>query len=425
MKNLLVEALRQAGQSGEPSAPDDDTTPEPAATVEPAPSESEREAADPALELVDDGQGDSVEPALSNSLITPQPAVPEMPEPSAAAETSGTPDPSELRQGAVSADSAPIADDDTLTPSVAQIAARPDLLARAGRLSPLLYALTVTAAAASLTSYQRLNTDDMNVELGVLRERSAASGIAVAQREGWQALAAERTVDRSPLPHGGAKAAAAVEPRLEPAPADRWASSTVTPPLEDLAHEEVRRAYDAYQRGDYAEAEARYRDALTKDAYHLHALLGLAAVHERNERHNDAQALYRRVLSAHPTNADAASRLIAAFTRSGHDAETRLKLLAHQYAATPTIHTALGSLLAEQERWPEAYEAFTLALELQPEDADARYNLAVSAEQVGKFDAARDHYAAALSAASRTSAFDRQDVESRLAALKQFQGGQP
>ena len=430
MKSLLVEALRQAGQTGEPSATEDEPAAEPAPTLDSEPIVPEVDTVESSLELIDDGQVDSTDMELtagteessSESLtISEQPAASELETLSPSATTL----PQDVAAGA---DVVPVDDQNAVASTTTAITARPDLLLRAGRLSPLLYALTVTAAAASLTGYQRLNTDDMNVELGLLRERPVESSAALTPREGWQALAAERVTERSAAPlekSGGAKAATG-EPQSKPASADRWTTSATTPTLEDPALGDVRDAYNAYRRGDYAVAEARYRDALSKDPYHLHGLLGLAAVYERTERHDDAQALYRRVLTAHPNNADAASRLIATITRSGpFDAETRLKLLVQQYGETPSIRTALGSLLAEQERWPEAFEAFSIALQLQPEDADAHYNVAVSAERIGRLDSAHEHYAAALSAASPASTFERQDVESRLAALSRVRGSQP
>lgn len=430
MKSLLVEALRQAGQTGEPSAADDEPATEPAPTLESEPIVADVDAAESALELIDDGQVDSTEIALADGTEeSPTESLTISERPAAGGLETLSPSATTLPQNAADgADVVPVDAQNAVSSATTAITDRPDLLLRAGRLSPLLYALTVTAAAASLTGYQRLNTDDMNVELGLLRERPVESGAALAPREGWQALAAERVTERNAAPlekSGGAKAATA-EPQSKPASADRWTTSATTPTLQDPALDDVRDAFDAYRRGEYAAAEARYRDALSKDPYHLHGLLGLAAVYERTERHEDTQALYRRVLTAHPTNADAASRLVATITRSGpFDAETRLKLLVQQYGETPSIRTALGSLLAEQERWPEAYEAFSIALALQPEDADAHYNVAVSAERIGRLDNAHEHYAAALSAASPASAFDRQDVESRLAALSRVRGRQP
>ena len=417
MKNLLVEALRQADPSAEPPARDEEAA---ASTVAASPPEVDSEAAESGLELVDEGQpvDGFEEPSLSAAESVP-----------ADAETTTVEDAGlAVQAGATDIDAGSGTEDEGEPPLVVS-PRRPDLLARAARLSPLLYALTVTAAAASLTGYQRLNPDDMNVTLSMLKAPPPASDSFAETKGGWQLLAEGRTVSvKRQMPeerHGGAKERG-TEPLSNAAPADRWQARSVTVQHEDPALDDVRRAYDAYHDGDHAQAEARYRAALAKDPYHLHALLGLAAVYERTERGASAQALYRQVLSAHPTNADAASRLVATLTRGDErDAETRLKLLQQQYAETPSIHSALGNFLAERQRWPEAYEAFQTVVELQPSDSDAHYNLGVSAERIGKFDSARDHYAAALAAASPLSTFSRQDVESRLSALSQVRSGRP
>ena len=430
MKNLLVEALRQAGQSGESPAKGDEPPAEavPQPTADPNSAATEVIDPDSELALIEDGTVDSTDAELTD--VAPEVS-------SDSLEVSEQPDDGSEQEGSLSnqptlsyeAEAEPsVASGGDLDSVTSAATARPDLLLRAGRLSPLLYALTVTAAAASLSGYQRLNKDDMSMELGLMPDRPVEVGTVPTPREGWLALAAQEVAEEQPPPlenHGGAKAATG-ERQSTPASADRWTTSASATPVQDPALSDVRDAYEDYRRGAYAEAEVGYQLALTKDPYHLHGLLGLAAVYERTERHEAAHSLYRRVLSAHPTNADAASRLIASIRRSGPmEAETRLKLLVQQYGDTPSIRTALGSLLAEQNRWPEAYEAFSIALALQPEDADAHYNVAVSAERVGRLDSAQEHYAAALSAASSGSAFNREEVESRMTALSQLSGGRP
>ncbi|MCS7100510.1 MAG: tetratricopeptide repeat protein, partial [Burkholderiaceae bacterium] len=70
----------------------------------------------------------------------------------------------------------------------------------------------------------------------------------------------------------------------------------------------------------------------------------------------------------------------------------------------PSLHAALGRLLASEERWSEARQAFESAYALAPQRADYAFNLAVASDRLGEVARARTLYERAAQLAERESA---------------------
>ncbi|MCS7101242.1 MAG: tetratricopeptide repeat protein, partial [Burkholderiaceae bacterium] len=134
-------------------------------------------------------------------------------------------------------------------------------------------------------------------------------------------------------------------------------------------------AYRAWLAGNVAEAGRLYELALAQTPGHPDALLGLAAVAERLGQREAAIAGYRRVLQADPENVEALAALaeLTAVANSGAQASALRIALARRPDA-PSLHAALGRLLASEERWSEARQAFESAYALAPQRADYAFN---------------------------------------------------
>jgi uncharacterized protein HemY len=99
--------------------------------------------------------------------------------------------------------------------------------------------------------------------------------------------------------------------------------------------------------------------------------------------------------------------------------ESRLKTLLSNQPESPALHFSLGNLYAGQSRWSEAQQAYFRAHAGEPENADYLFNLAVSLDHMHQKKLAAQYYQSALTAAeTRSAAFDRNQVKSRLFELQ-------
>ena len=156
-------------------------------------------------------------------------------------------------------------------------------------------------------------------------------------------------------------------------------------------------AYQAYTRGDDALAQQQYRQVLQRDVRNVDALLGMAAIAQRQGRDADALGWYQKVLEIEPTNTIAQS---ASISPSGNaDPVTVGSHIKNMLARQPdaaNLHASLGNLYAEQNQWPSAQEAYFNASRLAPNNADYAFNLAISLDQMGKAKLALKQYERAL-----------------------------
>lgn len=182
----------------------------------------------------------------------------------------------------------------------------------------------------------------------------------------------------------------------------------------------LRQAYDAYQRGDLAAADAAYQPVLREQPNNRDALLGAAAVAANAGRPQQAAALYQRLLRLNPRDSVARAALYALQPPAdalSNESELRDLLASEPQAAH--LHYSLGNLYAAEGRWPEAQAAYFQAVRFDPSSPDYAFNLAVSLDHMGQRAAALDHYRQAmLLAGSREAGFELAAVQTRIAAMR-------
>lgn len=177
------------------------------------------------------------------------------------------------------------------------------------------------------------------------------------------------------------------------------------------APEPVLLAWQAYQNGDFAQAERIYRKVLLTDPRQRDALLGLAAIAQQRGDLVEADALYRRLLRFNPQDDSAKAALLG--LNSAQMPEKDAVQLEQSGQSDPLV---LGHYFAAQQRWSQAQEQFFLAYNANPNSADAALNLAVSLDHLNQTALARDYYRKALQAKEQIN-FDRSKVEQRLLEL--------
>lgn len=188
--------------------------------------------------------------------------------------------------------------------------------------------------------------------------------------------------------------------------------------LSAVVDADVLRGYKALQLNQFAQAREAYSQALTRSATQRDALLGIAYAHHALGDTAQAVATLRRLVELYPRDSDAMSAL---FLIGGGDAQTeesRLKQLLERSERPAALHYALGVLYFDQNRAGEAERAFDRAVQLEPEQPDYAYNLALSLDRLGRAREAARQYVAALNLANNTSAaFSRDIARARLRVL--------
>lgn len=180
-------------------------------------------------------------------------------------------------------------------------------------------------------------------------------------------------------------------------------------------------AYQAFNAGDAAKAQAYYRRVLQSDVRNVDALLGMAAIASRQGRARDAAGWYGKVLEVDPRNSVAQAALVSGLAQVDPvAAESRIKNLLAVKPDAAHLYAALGSLYAEQEEWAQAQQAYFQAHHFAPANADYAFNLAVSLDHLGKASLALQYYKQSLELLSRSGSgnIDRVQLESRILQLQ-------
>ena len=207
------------------------------------------------------------------------------------------------------------------------------------------------------------------------------------------------------------------EPRREsPDSNPRISISRESAPLES--------AWAAQQAGSLDRAQALYLRVLAGEPGQVDAQLGLAVIAHARGQDEAARRGYRQVLESVPEHPRAWAGLAElAGDGDASPIESRLRQLLANRPSAP-LHFALGNVLARQERWADAQQAYFAAAMLAPDAADYAYNVAVALDRLGKAAAASPWYRRALDQADTGRAV-RFDVTAARTRLEQLQAASP
>lgn len=301
------------------------------------------------------------------------------------------------------------------------------LIVQVGRFSPLICLLAMSATTASYQIYQKLAVVTLNADLSEVSEHVQIDRRDNGSHSAWAGTTPSASVLSLVVPvdlieqiySSGGSIAKNVTPasvRNRGGNADVIASGRTSTVIDDKAFALVSAGYDAYRQHSFEEAEDHYRSALRIEPNHGNALMGLAAVLEKTSRSTEALQHYERLLNVDPDNTVAISAIFLS-QPAEVDVESSLKLLLQKHPKAAQLHFALGSYLARQNRWQEARLSFSSAYQIDPDDSDNSYNLAVSMEQTGQIEKARFYYQTALRTATSDSTLDRQAIAKRIDRL--------
>ena len=178
-------------------------------------------------------------------------------------------------------------------------------------------------------------------------------------------------------------------------------------------------AWKALQEGRFEQAESLYQSVLQSEPNSVDAVLGLAAIAAHHSRTEQAMRYYERALELEPRNSTAQAGLIAIIGQADPEmSETRLKqLIARDPSAY--LYFSLGNIQARQSQWPQAQQAYFQAYQLQPDNPDYAYNLAIGLEHLNQPKIALSYYRKALElrGLKGNASFDQSRVQDRVAQL--------
>ncbi|MBI3479526.1 MAG: hypothetical protein HY016_04085 [Nitrosomonadales bacterium] len=198
------------------------------------------------------------------------------------------------------------------------------------------------------------------------------------------------------------------------------ARDNTSPPGEPHRDESIdlilNNAYIAYRGGHYLQAQQLYQDALHIDERNIDARLGMAATAQHRGADSLAAHYYAQALALDPRNAVANAGMSALTIDSNRI--SRLKTLLNEQPDSSSLHFALGDRYAEQDRWAEAHLAYFKAYQLEPNNAELTFNLAVSLDHLGQAKPAAQYYRQALQLdPDRSVGFDHAQISQRIDAL--------
>lgn len=130
----------------------------------------------------------------------------------------------------------------------------------------------------------------------------------------------------------------------------------------------------------------------------IHDTLSLAVQHHQAGRLEQAESLYRQVLDAFPENEDALHFLgVLAYQLEEHD--TAIELISKAVRINPNLaeaHYNLGKVFEAQGKIDEAVDSYRRTIAINPGVGEAHYNLAIAFANMGKLDEAVASYRRAI-----------------------------
>ncbi len=239
-----------------------------------------------------------------------------------------------------------------------------------------------------------------------------------------QIIDKEKSVPPVPVaPAAASIAAQAPAPAATTAPTPRdtikVTAGTATPTVNPLLAD----AYSALTAGNLESSQRLYSQLVRSDPRNVEALLGLAAIATQQGDRDAASRNYVKVLELDPRNTPAQAGLLGLVGRADpQSAETRVKQLIAREPTAAYLYFTLGNTYIDQSRWPDAQQAFFQAHNLQPDNPDYAYNLAVALEHIGQSRPALDFYrrAVLLSTAKGHANFSTAAAQERVSKLEKF-----
>lgn len=269
--------------------------------------------------------------------------------------------------------------------------------------------LKLTDAQRALFRQMDISISDNNVSISAERPTDANAGPSPAPS------ATPVTETAPPLPAATpAPATAAASPSPSPSPAAATAAAspvakpssashtTFIPAVPEALVPQARQAKEAFEHGQYRDAEKIYRAMMEQEPENLYILDNLGVVLFRSGKLKEAEQILRKALAATPDDEFTLRTLgIVLYTEGSFDGDGALSKLTRAVDVNPKDAIARNYLgiTASAKGWQEAARSeLEKAVAIDPNYADAQFNLAVIYLTTAPVDkeSARKHYKRAL-----------------------------
>jgi len=188
----------------------------------------------------------------------------------------------------------------------------------------------------------------------------------------------------------------------------------------DPVGEKLDTAWLAYENGSYDKAKQLYKDTLRIEGDNRDAQLGLGAIAVIEKDDVRARKIYLSLLQQDPRDPIAIAALtgLSADKSSLQSDNDYLLSMLKKNPDAPQLNFSLGNNYAQQNKWKPAQQYYFKAWQLDDENADYIFNLAVSMDQLGKPQQAISFYKDSLNkSTNRQVSFSREAVQKRINEL--------
>jgi protein O-GlcNAc transferase len=157
-------------------------------------------------------------------------------------------------------------------------------------------------------------------------------------------------------------------------------------------------AWRLHQAGGFLQAESLYRQILQADPSHADAWCFLGAACQSQGKTAEAESHFRQAVRALPSHTSALNCLGVLLAEQGRyaDATASFKQALVVEPRSVEIHNNLGLALSRQGKKEEAVQSYRQALRLKPDYAQAYYNLGLTLNGMRQHDAAIEQFQRAV-----------------------------
>lgn len=181
-----------------------------------------------------------------------------------------------------------------------------------------------------------------------------------------------------------------------------------------------RKAFDAINIGQYEIAVELYKDALKQNKDDVYAKLGLATAYQYLGEYIQAKPLYIEVMEVYPTDQQVMANLLAIISNeTPYEAVYLLSSIADRNLTSPLIQAQTSIAYSRIQNYSKAIEYIKRAIELDSNNLEYQYNLAVLYDLNKNYPEAKNLYKGLL-ASSKIDSFNLpvKDIRNRLNVLE-------
>lgn len=197
-------------------------------------------------------------------------------------------------------------------------------------------------------------------------------------------------------------------------------SISIHKPKPNISHM-LEEAYDALIAGNQEDAIALYKEVLAEQPQNKLALFGLATTYHRAGQLQLARPLYGKLLAIDPHNEEGLNNfLVLLADESPAEALEEMKKLQHTHPDFSPLPAQMAVIYQKMGDYRKAIDNMGHAIELSPENAKYRYDMAVILDKSGDWNNAAIYYQQLITANERGEKIpaSAEEIQERLTFIR-------